>query len=102
VGGCGPGDPDPRIAATIPRETFVQAYVELRVAALRNPEQRLPLQVRQRILDRIGVTEEELLTFAEVWGEDFDYMRGVWGEVDSIMRARRDNTEGPGARGNSP
>lgn len=74
---------------TIPREVFIQAYVELRMASLdaEGPEMNLP--VRNQILDRLGTEEEDLLQFVEVHGTDVQFMRRLWEEVDSIMEARR-------------
>ena len=97
--GCTSEDPDPRVGATIAREVFVQAYVDLRVAALRSLDQRVSAGARSQILDDLGISEEDLLTFVEVWGEDIDLMKGIWSEVDSILRESRERPQGPGDPG---
>ena len=76
--GCG-SEPT---AEAMPRETFIEAYVALRKAALDTDSAKLAAPDREAILDRLGVTEEELLEFAEVHGRDVEYMRDVWNEVE--------------------
>ena len=65
------------------------AYVDLRDAALREPRAEISDSARQAVLERHGVTEEELLRFAEVRGTDLVFMRDVWAEVERRMEARR-------------
>jgi hypothetical protein len=71
------------------REDFVRAYVELRVAALKSPGEELSLETRDRVLQELGLTEEDLLRFVEVNGRDVQFMRRVWEEVDSLMTEKR-------------
>ncbi len=98
---CSSQTPDPRTERTIPRETFINAYIELRTASLNAPDQGLFLAERERILARLGLGEDDLLTFAEVWGPDIEFMKAVWMEVDSIYRTNRLEPGGPGERGGS-
>jgi hypothetical protein len=58
---CG-GDALPE---TIERDTFVQAYANLRIAAVETDSGRIAFTVRDSILDGFGVTEEDLMTFAD-------------------------------------
>jgi len=86
-----------------PREDFVQAYYQLRVEGLRSPEMEISLEARNRILEDLGVTEDDLLNFAEVWGSDGEVMQEIWQEVDSLMReARRERAEDPSIEGYEP
>ncbi len=75
------------------RETFVATYVDLRVAALTAPGDTLGEEVRTRILAEHGVTEEQLLAFVERHGEDLQFMRGVWDEVETRLDAIRPRAE---------
>lgn len=70
---------------SIEREVFVAAYVDLREAALDTDTMRLGDTDRREILARHGVTEEDLLTFAEVHAYELEYMRDVWNEVELRM-----------------
>jgi len=83
-------------APTLDRERFVTVYVELRVAALRRDSPGLSDEEREEILRRYGVTEEQLMEFAERNGEEVSYMRDIWDEVESRLDARRDAAEGQG------
>ena len=83
----------------ISREAFIQAYVELRVGALRSPGQEMPLEERDRILANLGLADQDLLDFVEVRGRDVQFMRRVWEEVDSIITERREITKPPTPRG---
>ncbi|MDX1493464.1 MAG: hypothetical protein R3253_05370 [Longimicrobiales bacterium] len=67
---------------TIERETFIQAYVELRVAALDTDSSRIADADRERILNDFGITGDDLLDFVRVHASDLDYMREVWNEVE--------------------
>ena len=77
---CAPGEPE-----TISRETFVETYVALRAAELRSPGAVIPDEDRDRVLAEMGVSEEELLTFAEVHGDDVLFMAAVWMDVQNRM-----------------
>ncbi len=76
---------DPPPPETIDRESFVQAYVALRTAALQRGAASVDGPVRDTVLRESGVTEEELLTFAEVHGEDFTFMQSIWTEVSTQL-----------------
>ena len=96
LGACGSSTPD----GVIDRETFIDAYVELRVAALDTDSQRVAAADREAILQRLGVTEDELLRFAEVHGGELDYMREVWNEVE--LRLDRPSEPAPVENGEDP
>ena len=76
-------------SAPIDREVFISTYVDLRAAALESDSAVLTDEARADVLDRHGVTAEDLLGFAEVHGRDVEFMREVWNEVEVRMDARR-------------
>lgn len=67
------------------RETFVSVWVDLRLAALGTSTGRVDPETRERIVQRHGTTEEELLAFVEAHGRDIAYMEGVWQDVEERM-----------------
>ncbi len=73
----------------IDRELFVDVYVALRVAELRGTEEVIAPATRRQVLERFGVTEEELLEFAERRGGDPAFMQGVWEEVRAELDSLR-------------
>lgn len=77
----------------------MDAYVALRIAALQDPRQRLEPGEKTRILAQRNLSEEDLLTFAEVHGTDVPFMRDIWQEVDSIMREKREPGDSTRVRG---
>jgi hypothetical protein len=92
---------NPRADEAISREAFVQTYFELRVAGLRSPQIEISIEARDSILANRGLTEEDLLTFVDVWGSDPEVMRGIWEEVDSLEKAGRiSREENPFIEGN--
>lgn len=80
-----PGDD----AATIDRDLFVDVYVDLRVAALDADTRLLSDEVRTEVLDRHGVTEEELLRFADAHGREVEFMRDVWNDIELELDGMR-------------
>ena len=86
---CGDDGPTPPEGpATVERQTFVEAYVDLREAALLHGGE-LSDSLRTAVLERHDVTARELLRFAEVRGTDIGYMRDVWAEVERLLEARK-------------
>lgn len=71
------------------RDTFIATYVELRSAAVRLGTAELTDAARTEVLARMGVTEEALVAFVEAHGEDVDFMRAVWDEVEGRLEAIR-------------
>jgi len=72
-------------ADAIDREVFIATYVDLRVAALETDSVRLGDPERSEILDRHGVTGEDLVHFTEVHTSELEYMREVWNEIEVRM-----------------
>ena len=93
-------------AGTISREVFVETYVALRVAQLQGAiGDPLPAEDRERVLAENGVTEEELLTFAEVRGADVTFMERLWEDVErrfEQIRNAPDTEIDPGDPGMPP
>ena len=82
---CG-GD-TPTAEAPIDRDTFVATYVDLRLSALGSQTGVISDSERSRVLQKHGVTEEDLLGFADAWGPDPEAMRGVWQDVERRLKA---------------
>lgn len=83
---CAGGEATP--SAPIDRETFVETYVDLRIAALEQMDLQIRAQDRNRILDERSVTEEDLLAFVEAHGGDVPFMQQVWDDVEARIQAR--------------
>ena len=84
---CG-GEAEP--VGVLDREAFITTWVDLRTAALRTGDP-LPEAERTRVLQERGVTEDQLLGFAEAHGNDPRYMAEVWTEVETRMRPPADS-----------
>ena len=87
--GCGGDAAAPERAAAIDRETFISTYVDLRTATIRAEGYELTPRDRAGILERHGISEDDLLAFVEVHGEDVAFMRTVWDEVEARLDAVR-------------
>lgn len=96
---CASEVPESATAEVISRDAFIEAYVALRVEALKSDEQEISLAARDRILTGLGLTDEDLLRFVERRGRDVQFMRRVWEEVDSLMTSRRGIPDTPDRRG---
>jgi hypothetical protein len=83
------GGPAHAPAVAVAREAFVTTYVDLRATAVRSEKGTVDAEQRREILARHGVTEAGLLAFAEEHGEDVDYMRSVWDEVEAQLDSLR-------------
>ena len=94
---CGGGTPSSGAAGGLDRETFIRTYVDLRTEAVQAGTPELGEEARTRILERHGVTEEALMGFIEIHGEDVDFMRALWDEVEVRLDAARigSGPEGP-------
>ena len=85
-------------ADTIDRETFISTYVDLRAAALRRDSREITDEERDSILGEYGVTEDELLSFAEVHGREVPFMQDLWDEVEGRLDAIRPMIDDVGTR----
>lgn len=89
--GCGellPGD-----RGTIDDETFIEVYVELRMAALQSPGMQIQEEDRDRILREHDVEEEDLVRFVETHGADIHRMSAVWQEASDLLSEKREAAE---------
>ena len=71
-------------ADTDGREVFMGTYVDLRLATLSSGTTLLG-SVRDSILAVYGVTGEELLEFVDTHGEDVEFMRDLWAEIEGRL-----------------
>jgi enamine deaminase RidA (YjgF/YER057c/UK114 family) len=79
----------------ISREQFVEAYVELRSISQRSLDEAIPLAERDRVLQELGLTPEDLEEFVELHGTDPTFMYEVWEEVDTRFREMRSTPPPP-------
>ena len=70
---------------TITREDFINAYVGLRVAELREGGPVISDAVRDSVLAAREIGAEDLEGFVEAHGDDPVYMSRVWNEVEDSM-----------------
>lgn len=84
---CGGDRPVPVVEGIIDRETFIEAYVDLRASTVQGEELALPDEERDRILERHGVDEESLLAFVDAYGRELVYMNELWAEVERRFEA---------------
>ena len=83
-------DPPP-----ISREQYVEIYVEILQAIDEEPDSIASSQRAQEILDRRGITQEELLAYAEHYLNEPEHLAEVWLEIETKIRnpAGQDTTE---------
>jgi len=87
---CACGDGATEVSEdTIAPERFVEVYVDLRVAALRRTNGQIKPEDRDSILSHYSLSEDDLLTFAEIHGADAIFMRGVWDSVEVVYQRVR-------------
>lgn len=90
---------------TVSREVFAETYVALRVAELtEGGDEGISAGARERVLAEKGVTEEDLLTFAEVHGPNVSFMEQLWEDVEKRLEELRNTQDmtDPGADGPPP
>ena len=63
-------------------EDFIATYVDLRAAALITEDGQVTEAGRSEVLDRHGISEEDLISFAEAYGEDLMFMQEIWNEIE--------------------
>ena len=63
-------------------EDFIATYVDLRAAALITEDGQVTEVGRSEVLDRHGISEEDLISFAEAYGEDLTFMQEIWNEIE--------------------
>ena len=85
IAACAQSGSEPEGEGLITRELFTETFFQLRVAALLDPYHEITVQARDRVLQELGVTQEDLLRFAEVMGNDPVYMERIWDEVEARL-----------------
>ena len=73
---------------TVERDVFMGAYVDLRVAALSSETTEIEGDARDSILAAYGVTGEELTQFIDTYGENVEFMRDLWTEIEGQLSER--------------
>jgi hypothetical protein len=69
----------------VDRETFIDVYVELRMAALDRDDATITEAERDEILASHEINQEDLFAFAEAHGNDPVYMLQVWEEIEDRL-----------------
>jgi len=75
-------------------EDFIETYVDLRAAALITEDGQVTGASRSEVLDRHGISEGDLISFAEIHGEDLIFMQEIWNEIELRMENKRSSPEG--------
>lgn len=81
--GCSGGAPTPA-TTTISKDKFITTFVKLREAAVTVDSAGLD-SARTAVLRQAGVTQQDMLAFAEVHGRDVAFMKDVWNEVEQRL-----------------
>ena len=79
---CGEGSPE----GLIDRETFIAIYVELRLEAGNDVAASIEPTRKLAVLEKYGVSEQNLLEFAEAHGSDAPFMSELWSEVEALQQ----------------
>jgi hypothetical protein len=80
-------------ATDVPEETpgrteFIGAYIDLRLAAMSAETTDIGDDLRDSLLAVYDVTEQDLIDFVDMHGEEVEFMRDLWGEIETILTAR--------------
>jgi hypothetical protein len=73
---------------TAGREAFIGAYLDLRTTALRLGTTDLGDEIRDSILSEHDITGQDMLDFVDAHGEDIEFMRELWSELETRMTER--------------
>ena len=79
---CGGGQSNLPAGDLIEPEDFIATYVDLRAAALITEDGQVTEIGRSEVLDHHGISEEDLISFAEAYGEDLTFMQEIWNEIE--------------------
>lgn len=102
LSGCDMGFPGSEGEAELDRDTFVETYVELRVAAAGWEGAQLPEEERDRILESQGVSADQLREFVQVHGRNVPFMNEIWNEVSQEVTTRLDPPDPAEEEGTPP
>ncbi len=73
---------------TAGRETFIGAYLDLRIEALGLGSNLIGDELRDSVLAVYDVTEQDLRDFVDLHGEDVQFMNDLWAEIDARLSER--------------
>ena len=79
---CGGSQSNLPAGDLIEPEDFIATYVDLRAAALITEDGQVTEVGRSEVLDHHGISEEDLISFAETYGEDLTFMQEIWNEIE--------------------
>ena len=79
---CGGSQSNLPAGDLIEPEDFIATYVDLRAAALITEDGQVTEVGRSEVLDHHGISEEDLISFAEAYGEDLTFMQEIWNEIE--------------------
>ncbi len=80
-------------AGPIDRARYVEVYVELLRATDAAPDSAAAADSVRAILERRGVSEEDLLEFARRRASDPQYLADVWLDIENRLRSRPDTAK---------
>ena len=75
-------------ADTAGREAFIEAYLGLRITALTLRSTVFEGRIRDSVMTVHAVTEQDLRDFIDTHGEDVEFMRDLWIEVEARLTER--------------
>jgi hypothetical protein len=81
LGGCG-GSEEPALT----EDEYVDAYVEILRAIDEEPDEVAASERAQEIMKRRGITEEDLVEFAQRHRDDPKYLAEVWRRIEMRLR----------------
>ena len=86
-------------ATDVPEDTpgrapFIGAYVDLRIAAMSAETTDFGDEVRDSLLAVHDVTEQDLIDFVDLHGENVEFMRDLWTEIETILTERLEQEAG--------
>ncbi len=90
---CGGSQSNLPAGDLIEPEDFIATYVDLRAAALITEDGQVTEVGRSDVLDHHGISEEDLISFAEAYGEDLTFMQEIWNEIELRLENTRSSPD---------
>ena len=90
---CGESQSNFPAGDLIEPEDFIETYVDLRAAALITEDGQVTQAGRSEVLDRHGISEEDLISFAQANGEDLIFMQEIWNEIELRLENTRSSPD---------
>jgi len=90
---CGGSQSNLPAGDLIEPEDFIATYVDLRAAALITEDGQVTEVGRSEVLDHHGISEEDLISFAEAYGEDLTFMQEIWNEIELRLENTRSSPD---------